>query len=201
MGEKFHAEGRSYNNIALIGFMGVGKSTCGKLLARKLDFQFFDTDTMISEETGCSIPEIFRYHGEERFRQMERRVVQEKIPLMNRCVIATGGGLGANLEYLESLKRNCFVVHLWLSPEGIYDRVKRHKGRPLLETADPMARIRELFEKRISVYRHADAEVSTLNRPVKRIVFQIMLSYQSLKRKTNEFGIIETPRENQGTSC
>ena len=164
MGEKFHAEGRSYNNIALIGFMGVGKSTCGKLLARKLDFQFFDTDTMISE-------------------------------------IATGGGLGANLEYLESLKRNCFVVHLWLSPEGIYDRVKRHKGRPLLETADPMARIRELFEKRISVYRHADAEVSTLNRPVKRIVFQIMLSYQSLKRKTNEFGIIETPRENQGTSC
>ena len=78
-----------------------------------------------------------------------------------------------------------------------------NKMKPLikLKILKTKGSIRELFEKRISVYRHADAEVSTLNRPVKRIVFQIMLSYQSLKRKTNEFGIIETPRENQGTSC
>ena len=175
--EQTDLEQRTFSNVALIGFMGVGKSTCGRSLATELDYHFFDTDQAICEQVGCSIPDIFKHHGEKGFRSLEKKLVQNVLPNLKNSVIATGGGLGANPEYLKILRRNSFIVHLCLPPELIYERVKHNNNRPLLQTKNPLRQIQILLEERLPVYRTADMEVMTQGRPVSQIVFQIMLNY------------------------
>ncbi len=170
-------EHRTFSNIALIGFMGVGKSTCGRSLASELNYQFLDTDQAICEQTGCSIPEIFKHHGEKGFRSLEKELALNIFPHLESCVIATGGGLGENSEYLKILKKNSFIVHLCLPATLIYQRVKQNKNRPLLQTQNPLKQIRSLLKERLPVYRTADMEVMAQGRSISQIVFQILLNY------------------------
>jgi shikimate kinase len=147
--------GRPYRNIALIGFMGVGKSTVGALAASLLNFDLIDTDKVIEERSGRRVSEIFASDGEPAFRARESALVVELESARGK-VIATGGGLPMTPGNLESLQRHAYVVCLWASVETIYQRVRHQAHRPLLQTPDPAERIRALLAVRSPVYRQAD---------------------------------------------
>jgi shikimate kinase len=169
---------RRIRNIALIGFMGVGKSSVGRLVAAHLDFEFVDTDRWIEQQTGKPISRIFAEDGEAHFRTCERRIV-EALATRERVVAATGGGLAATGENLVSLKRHAMVVCLWASPEAIWERVRRQRHRPLLETPDPLGRIRELLAQREPYYRQADVLINTEGRPAREVAHQVIAQFRT----------------------
>jgi shikimate kinase len=168
---------RPIHNLALIGFMGTGKSCVGRLAAEALRFAFLDTDEVIKERAGKSIAEIFKEDGEAAFRESERGLVEE-LTRRTQTVIATGGGMPANDANLASLKSHALVVCLWASPEAIWERVREHSHRPLLDAADPLAKIRELLVLRSPFYRQADVLVSTEQRPMREVVAQVIHQFQ-----------------------
>jgi shikimate kinase len=163
---------RNIRNVALIGFMGTGKSSVGHVLSGMLDFQMVDTDALIEGRAGQPITEIFRTMGEARFREYEREMVEE-LSRMQRVVIATGGGLGANPHHLALLKTHALVACLWASPEMIWQRVRHQAHRPLLEGPDPFGRIQRLLTERAPVYRQADLLINTELRSVREVAHQI----------------------------
>src|SRR5438874_13594091 len=130
--------GRVIHNLALVGFMGTGKSSVGQLVATQLHFRFADTDELIEARTGKTISGLFADEGESQFREHERAVV-EGLTGFHRTVIATGGGLVTQEENLNSLKTHALVVCLWASPEAIWERVRHQTHRPLLQSPDPQA--------------------------------------------------------------
>ena len=140
-------------NIALIGFMGSGKTTVGRQLAKALDMKFIDIDKMISMREKKNIPEIFKEYGEKYFRDKEREIIEEE-SRENNIVIATGGGAIVDNENLKNLKKSSYVVYLDATIECIYERIKESKHRPLIAEADDVyARIKELYEKRLWLYK------------------------------------------------
>jgi 3-dehydroquinate synthase len=154
-------------NIALIGFMGTGKSEVGRLIARRLGLEFVDCDTRIQERTGSSIADIFRRAGEERFRRLER----EEIARASRkwgLVVATGGGAPKDPRNLEALKAAGLVICLTARPEVIWERTRTTSERPLLAVPDPRARIAELLAERRSCYEQADRCIDTSDRTVEQ---------------------------------
>ncbi len=165
--------GRSIKNLALIGFMGTGKSCTGRMVAHLLHFDFLDTDQLIESHAGKTIGEIFRDQGEPAFRALERQVVGE-VATVNKTVIATGGGLPLNPDNLASLKQHALVVCLWASPETIYERVRAHSHRPLLNEPDPQAKIRRLLAEREPHYREADVLVNTERRSLREVTAQVI---------------------------
>ncbi len=164
---------RSIQNLALIGFMGTGKSSVGRLAAHELHFVYLDTDQVIEARAGKSIPAIFQQDGEPVFREWERRIVQE-LSHRHKTVIATGGGLPTNEANLESLKIHSLVVCLWASAETIFERVGEHEHRPLLNEPDPLAKIRHLLSVREPYYRQADVLVNTEHRSVREVTTQVL---------------------------
>lgn len=164
---------RPNHNLALIGFMGTGKSSVGKLVADLLRFTFLDTDQLIEARAGKSITHIFTQEGEPAFRDWERRVVLELVDL-RKTVISTGGGLPLNPANLESLKTHALVVCLWSSPATIYERVRAHTHRPLLQDPDPLEKIRQLLAAREPYYRQADVLVNTEMRSVREVATQVI---------------------------
>jgi shikimate kinase len=164
---------RSIQNLALIGFMGTGKSSVGRLAAQTLHFTFMDTDQVIEAWAGKTITDIFQQEGESAFREWERRVVED-LTHRKKTVIATGGGLPANEANLASLKTHSLLVCLWASPETIFERVRSHAHRPLLNDADPLAKIRDLLAVREPYYRQADVLVNTERRNLREVAAQVM---------------------------
>ena len=134
-------------NLALVGFMGTGKSSVGRLAADMLHFTFLDTDQVIEAWAAKSINEIFQQDGESAFRQWESRLVVD-LTKRTRTVIATGGGLPTIEGNLASLKTHALVVCLWASSEVIWERVRGHTHRPLLLDPDPPAKLRQLLAAR-----------------------------------------------------
>ena len=171
---------RDIRNLALTGFMGTGKSTVGRQVARELSFEFVDTDNLIEEHAGVSIAEIFDRSGEAVFRKMERDVVAQLVH-RDDTVIAAGGGLVVDPANLESLKTHALVVCLWASPEAIWQRCRTQTHRPLLHDPDPQARIRELLDRREPHYRQADIIVSTEIRPQREVVQQVVHQFRETK--------------------
>ena len=161
--------------------MGTGKSSVGRLAAEQLRFAFIDTDELIENEVGRSIPEIFTQLGEAAFRKYERDVVNA-LAARRDTVIATGGGLVAAPSNLASLKAHALVVCLWASPETIWERVRAQTHRPLLQAPDPKARIRLLLEQRAPAYRQADVLVHTGFRSAKEAAQQVLHQFH-LARK------------------
>jgi len=153
--------------------MGTGKSSVGRLAAQALHFTFLDTDHVIESRAGKTISEIFQQEGEPAFRERERCVVEE-LTHRNKTVIATGGGLPVNDANLASLKSHALVVCLWASPETIFERVRTHTHRPLLEEADPLAKIRNLLAVREPFYRQADVLVNTEWRNLREVAAQVI---------------------------
>jgi shikimate kinase len=168
---------RHLRNLALIGFMGTGKSCVGRALAAQLHFDFVDTDHLIESRADRSIALIFAQAGEAVFRGIEQQVVSE-LSQMDRTVIATGGGLAANPENLASLKQHALVICLWASSEVIWERVRAQSHRPLLQTPDPLAKIRQLLTAREPFYRQADVLISTDLRSLKEVVFHVRHEFE-----------------------
>lgn len=155
---------QSPRNIILIGFMGSGKSSVGRTLARRLDWQFLDTDGMIEDEQGESIARIFETRGEAAFRELESRVANE-LGSRERCVIATGGGFPVPPENREAASRAGVLVFLIASSEAIWHRVGRSRPgrvrRPLLAVENPRQRIEQLLAERLPAYEQADLKIET----------------------------------------
>jgi shikimate kinase len=171
---------RHIRNIALIGFMGTGKSSVARLLAGQLRFDLLDTDEMIEHQTGKSIADIFAGEGEVAFRKYEAQAVAE-LASRDRTIIATGGGVGANQAHLDSLKQHALVVCLWASPEKIWERVRHQTHRPLLQDPDPLAKIRELLAAREPFYKQADVLLSTQVRSVKEVAEQVLYQFRQTR--------------------
>jgi shikimate kinase len=168
-------------NLALVGFMGTGKTSVGRLVAEQLHFDFFDTDDLIQIRTGRSIVDIFAKDGEPAFRALERQIVGELAGRKN-TVISTGGGLPTNLENLEALKTHALVVCLWASPEKIWERVRYQSHRPLLHDPDPQKKVHELLEARAPFYRQADVLINTDQRSAREVAQQIILQFRLATR-------------------
>ena len=153
--------------------MGSGKSSVGRLAADVLHFTFLDTDNVIEARAGKSVGDIFAQDGEPAFRQLERRIVEE-LTRREKTVIATGGGLPADPVNLASLKTHALVICLWASPETVWERVRGHNHRPLLNEADPLAKIRELLAAREAHYRQADVLVNTEMRSAREVAQHVV---------------------------
>lgn len=141
-------------NIVLIGFMGSGKSSIGRLIAAKLRYSFVDTDQIVVKKSGTGISEIFRLHGEDYFRVQERLAIESLKTGMGQ-VIATGGGVVTRPENTALLRELGFVVWLTASEEVIFNRVSRNKKRPLLQTPNPRQTIADLLAQREPLYEAA----------------------------------------------
>jgi shikimate kinase len=173
--------GRTIHNLAIIGFMGTGKSSVGQLVAARLRLPFLDTDAWIESHAGKSIPRIFAEDGEAAFRQHEQAAVQD-LAARRGLVIATGGGLGADPAHFASLRAHAWIVCLCASPEAIWTRTRHHHHRPLLQTSDPLARIRALLAQREPVYRQADLLVSSEFRSVQEVAQLLATQFQQLRQ-------------------
>lgn len=173
--------GRRIVNLALVGFMGTGKTSTGRLVAEQLRFEFLDTDELIQNRTGRTIAEIFAINGESAFRALERDVVTE-LSERSKIVISTGGGLPANPENLASLKTHALVVWLCASEEKIWERVRNQSHRPLLHDPDPQKKIHELLQLRMPFYRQADVLINTDLRSAREVAQQVMLQFKLATR-------------------
>ena len=164
-------------NIALIGFMGAGKTSVGRLAAEQLNFEYLDTDEVIQSRTGRTITEIFSTDGEPAFRKMELELVSE-LAARTKTVIATGGGLPVNPQNLDNLKKYALVVCLWASPEKIWERVRNQTHRPLLHDPDPQKKIRDLLAAREPFYKEADVLVNTDIRNVREVAQHVVHQFR-----------------------
>ncbi|MGD1088241.1 MAG: shikimate kinase [Verrucomicrobiota bacterium] len=164
-------------NLALIGFMGTGKTSVGRMIAEQLHFDYLDTDELIQMHTGRTIADIFKTDGEPAFRALEQNVVAELASRV-KTVVATGGGLPTNPVNLAGLKTHALVVCLWASPETIWERVRNQSHRPLLHDADPQKKIHELLAAREPFYRQADVLLNTELRSVREVTQQIVHQFR-----------------------
>lgn len=169
---------RKISNLALIGFMGSGKSSVGRLIAEQLHFSFLDTDDTIESGAGKSIADIFAQQGEAAFRELERSLVAE-LASRTQTVISTGGGLPVHPANLASLKSHSLIVCLWAGSESIWERVRHQQHRPLLKEGDPLAKIRELLASREPFYRQADVLINTEMRSVKEVAHQVIHQFRA----------------------
>ncbi len=164
-------------NLVLIGFMGTGKSTVGKKLAKKLGLKFVDTDQEVERVCGMTVNQIFKKFKEVRFRSEEKAALR-RLTVNTGQVISTGGGTVLDLENLEMLRDNGFIVCLTAEPEVIYQRLKRKKNRPLLKTEDPLATVKQLLQDREPFYTKADVMVDTSVKDLESIVVEVAGLYK-----------------------
>lgn len=159
------------DNIVLIGFMGSGKSTVGRALADELNMGFLDTDEYIEEQAGMTISEIFDKKGESEFRKLETETLIKLCNSLSNTVISTGGGMPLRTENSRLLKELGRVFYLSAANRVIYDRVKEDTKRPLLQDADPYAKICRMMKERGPLYEKAcDVKVDTNSNELDEVV-------------------------------
>ena len=166
------------DSIALIGFMATGKTAVGKALLEKLGkkYRFIETDQIIIEEAGKSIPEIFKQDGEIRFREYEIEACKKASKFTN-AIISCGGGVVLNKINIDYLKQNCHVVLLEASAEEIYERAMRDgkEMRPIIDKEDPKAEIEKVLKFRKPFYESAaELIITTTNKSIKDIIEEII---------------------------
>ena len=150
--------------IALIGLPGSGKSTVGRQLARRLQLPFLDSDHVIEERIGCAIRDYFEREGEASFRDVEESVIDE-LTLQASGVLSTGGGAVLRPANRLHLHERGHVVYLRSSPEELFRRLRHDTSRPLLQVADPLGRLRDLYAQRDPLYRETAHFVIETGRP------------------------------------
>ena len=160
-------------SVVLVGMMGAGKSSLGRRLAARLGIRFVDADTEIEKAAGMSIPDIFSTRGEAEFRAGEAKVIARLLD-EGPQVLATGGGAFMHPETRQNIKRT--GISIWLKAElpVLMRRVMRRDNRPLLKTADPEARMRELMTERYPIYAEADLIANSRDVPHDVIVDEIL---------------------------
>ena len=167
------------DSIALIGFMATGKSTVGKALKDRLgkDYQFIETDQVIIEITGKSIPKIFEEDGEAKFREYEIEACK-KVSQLSKSIISCGGGVVLNESNIEILKQSCHIVLLTVTPEVIYSRVMNDgkENRPIINKKEPFKEIEKILLER-EIYYNSSAEIviETTDKSVEMIVEEILM--------------------------
>ncbi|TFW30740.1 bifunctional shikimate kinase/3-dehydroquinate synthase AroKB [Massilia horti] len=166
------------NNIFLVGLMGAGKTTIGRLLARRLGARFVDSDHAIEARTGASIPWIFEIEGEASFRRREADMIRE-LTAQQGIVLATGGGAVLNPDSRKLLAERGTVIYLRASVSSILARTSHDKNRPLLQTADPRARLEELTAQREPLYREIADLVIDTGRPNVQSMVQTIIDQLS----------------------
>lgn len=160
-------------HLVLIGFMGSGKSTYGRLIANKLGYSFVDTDNYIERKEGRSISDIFSDDGEEYFRNLETEVLKELLEESEPQVLSLGGGTPLREENRELLKGG-YTIFLKITAEDAYERLKGDTERPLLQVADPKAKIAELLSMRNPVYEAvADYVLDEKNKSLDDIFYEL----------------------------
>ena len=164
-------------NIFLVGPMGAGKSTIGRLLAKTLGLRFLDSDKEIEQRTGASIPMIFEYEGEAGFRKREGEIMAT-LTAMSPIVLATGGGSVILPENQQLLSQRGFVVYLQCAVDKQFERTHKDSNRPLLNTDNPRARLEELFKARDPLYQAvADFSIDTGQHSSRSAVRQILKAF------------------------
>jgi shikimate kinase len=164
--------------IVLVGMPGSGKSTIGRQLARRLNWPFFDSDTEIERQLGCSIRSHFEQHGEASFRDIEQRVL-ESLLAQDSQVVATGGGAVLREANRHLMQAHGQVVYLRSTPEELIRRLRHDTNRPLLQVRDPVRKLRELFRERDPLYRDAARFVIETGRPsVKMLAGTILMQLE-----------------------
>jgi shikimate kinase len=158
-----------FKNIILTGFMGVGKTSVGKQLAEDLGYVFVDIDTLIEADQNLSITSLFSKFGEPYFRDVEAAIIQQVMTGEGQ-VVSAGGGAVIRDANRDAFKKGGFVVCLTASPDVIYERIKHETHRPLLQTADPKSKIKELLASRETFYAQADACIDTSNKSIDDII-------------------------------
>lgn len=159
-------------NVILVGFMGAGKTVCGRLLSRRLGWCFVETDDMIVAREGRSIPEIFAREGEARFRQLEAEAL-ELLRLKSGDVIATGGGFPCRAGRMEALRKLGTVVWLRGDLRELWERARREGARPML-AGRPWEEIEALYRQREPFYRRAHVTVDTTDLGVEEVVTRLL---------------------------
>jgi len=168
-------------SIALVGLPGSGKTTVGKLLARRLGLAFADSDHVIEERLGCPIRAFWEQQGEAAFRDIEEATLRDLTEQPQGLVLATGGGSVLRATNRERLRASCHVVYLRSTPEQVLQRVRHNRNRPLLQVDDPLERLRVLHAQRDPLYRETahltvDCERPSLQALVNVIVLQLELA-------------------------
>lgn len=172
--ERVHVSDCKNNNIFLVGLMGAGKTTIGRLLARRLDMTFIDSDHEIEARTGATIPWIFEIEGEASFRRREADVIRE-LTAGRGIVLATGGGAVLNAASRALLAERGTVIYLRASVSSILQRTAHDKNRPLLQTADPRKKLEDLTAQREPLYREIADIVIDTGRPNVQSMVQTIL--------------------------
>ncbi len=165
-------------NIFLVGPMGAGKSTIGRQLSTVLHQEFKDSDHEIVARTGASIPLIFEIEGEEGFRQREAMVIDE-LTQEDGIILATGGGAVLRKENRKHLKERGVVIYLYATLDQLFERTRRDKNRPLLQTDNPRERFEQMMAERDPLYREvANMVVHTDDRSVRSVIKEIIVRLQ-----------------------
>tara|TARA_Y100000992_G_scaffold19159_1_gene11122 strand:- start:192 stop:692 length:501 start_codon:yes stop_codon:yes gene_type:complete len=162
--------------IFLIGPMGSGKSTIGKVLAERLEYDFYDTDKLVEKVVGKKIKEIFEQNGEQYFRLKESEELDKTRKLKN-AVIATGGGIIENEKNRLFLKEEKKVIFLDSSIERQYDRTKESQKRPLLNNGDSMKILKNLYQKRLSFYQEVSKLKISMDNLTEGKIFEKILDF------------------------
>ncbi len=160
-------------NIVLVGFMGTGKSTVGRVIAQKLGFHFIDTDDVIEQTSKAKISDIFAEHGEVYFRDLESQAVKS-VALMKNQVVATGGGVVLRSSNIDLLRTGGPIFCLNATPKAIWDRVRSSRSRPLLRGPNPLKKIETLLDKRAPYYALADHQIETTGVSIDRVANEII---------------------------
>ena len=161
------------SNLYLVGMMGTGKSTIGKIVSAKLSMDFIDSDQSIEAMHGQSVSEIFSEKGEEFFRRLEHEFIKSSHPPSNQ-VVSCGGGLCIPAGMMELLKSKGKVICLWASPETLLERTKTDQSRPLLQVEYPLQQLQNLISQRESRYRQADYIINTDGLTADEVVEEIL---------------------------
>ena len=164
--------------ISFVGMPGSGKSTVGRHLARQLGLRFVDSDIEIEHRIGMPIRDWFPLHGEDRFRDLEQEVIDE-LTQWPDCVLATGGGSVLRPSNRDALRSRTHVFYLRSTPEELFRRLRHDTQRPLLQVADPLRRLRELYAERDPLYRQTAHFVIETGRPsVPTLVNMILMQLE-----------------------
>lgn len=166
-----------YNKIVLIGMMGSGKSTVSKLLSKNLNLSLLDTDEIFEQQEKCKIVDFFKKYGEEKFREIESKILKKAL-IKSNCIISTGGGIVLKEENRTLLSdKSILTIYLSANYETIYNRIQNDKTRPLLLVKNPKEEIKKILNSREQFYNQAKVTIETDNKTQQEIAEEILKIY------------------------
>ncbi|MFZ2301391.1 MAG: shikimate kinase [Gallionella sp.] len=174
----------SSGNLILVGMMGSGKTTMGRTLAKHLGKAFVDSDEEIQKRTGVTIPHIFDIEGEAGFRQRESAAIHDLL-MYNNMVLATGGGAILAEQNRAMLQQNGIVIYLKASVHDLWQRTKHDRNRPLLQTADPHTKLKELLQQRDPLYQEvADIVIQSGRQSAHALMLQLVDEIEQFRKNS-----------------